>query len=86
MKDTGWKNIFSIPVSDKDMYKEYSKFLQLNELKQSKKKIGKKSHKFTKDHILYDTIYMKHPSKSIEIECKCVVVRGWEGGESGSDC
>lgn len=36
-KDTGWKNIFSIPVSDKDMYKEYSKFLQLNELKQSKK-------------------------------------------------
>lgn len=46
MKDTAWENIFSIPISDKDKNKEYSKPELNNEGANNPiKKIGQNSHK-----------------------------------------
>ena len=50
MKDKDWENIFSIPISDKDMNKEYSKLLEVNSERSNNpiKKWAKQSQKTTR--------------------------------------
>lgn len=53
MKDTDWGKIFSMPVSDKSVNKEYSELLQLNDEQSnnSRKKWAKESQKTTRCRI-----------------------------------